>query len=136
MELLLERYDFQEKSTIGKLYINAVFFCYTLEDIDRKLENGGIKQDHITAIPRGLYQVIIDMSTRFKKLMPHILNVPQFEGIRIHSGNSDIDTEGCIILGQNPKDDWISNSRDTFNQFFTQLQSAINNKEKVTILVR
>jgi hypothetical protein len=73
----------------------------------------------------GSYEVVIDDSSRFKSLMPHILNVPNFEGIRIHSGNTDKDTEGCILLGTTwAGGDFIGNSRVAFANFFTQLRDA------------
>ena len=135
MKITLKRVDFQEDYTIGKMYIDGIFFCFTLEDKDRQLEDGGIKIAHETAIPRGIYQVVIDMSTRFAKKLPHILNVPQFEGIRIHSGNSSKDTEGCILLGQKPEGNCIYNSRMTLIQFQNELQVALDAKEEVFIQV-
>lgn len=136
MKLRLEREIFGPKATIGKLYIDGVFECYTLEDVDRKLESGGVKIHSETAIPRGTYKVIIDLSNRFKKELPHILNVPKFEGIRIHPGNKSADTEGCILLGKNvSNDDFISESKKAFTAFFDKLKVAIDNGETVTIEV-
>ena len=82
MKLLLKRLHKTQNSTIGELYVDGKFECYTLEDVERK-EKIYAK----TAIPKGTYQVIINMSNRFKKLMPLLLNVPNFEGVRIHTGN-------------------------------------------------
>ena len=81
-------------ATTGELYVDGKFVCYTLEDAIRKEKIKGV-----TAIPAGTYDVIINMSTRFKRLMPLLLNVPDFEGVRIHPGNTAEDTEGCIRVG-------------------------------------
>src|SRR5207302_8902491 len=89
MHLKLIRKIFTDKSTIGALYIDNHFECFTLEDTVRET---GIKIPGRTAIPYGSYEVIIDHSKRFTGNMPHVLNVPGFEGIRIHSGNTSGDT--------------------------------------------
>ena len=87
MKLVLIRDQTDIDGTFGRLYINGLFECHTLEDVDRLLEKGGTKIPGETAIPRGEYKVIIDWSNRFKKEMMHVLDVPQFAGIRIHAGN-------------------------------------------------
>lgn len=87
-------------ATLGKMYIDGSFYAYTLEDRYRgQLANAGDKVKSETAIPTGSYDVIVDISNRFKKEMPHVLNVRNFEGIRIHGGNTSADTEGCILIG-------------------------------------
>lgn len=83
--------------TIGKLYIDGAYFCDTLEDVVRTGEKIAGK----TAIPAGTYKVKMTWSPRFKRYLPEILNVPNFSGVRIHAGNSALDTEGCILLGLN-----------------------------------
>ena len=88
MKLKLIRQFGTEGFTEGKLYIDDVFECYTVEDEDRHLEAGGTKVYGRTAIPKGSYEVVLSMSNRFKKLLPEILNVPGFAGIRIHTGNT------------------------------------------------
>jgi len=133
MDLRVNRFKKTEKSTLGRLLVNGVVECYTLEDVIRP---AGVKVDGQTAIPAGTYTVIIDASTRFKRDMPHILAVPGFTGVRIHSGNSDADTEGCILLGTKiENDDFISGSHDAFNAFFVKLQAAINHGETVRIVI-
>jgi hypothetical protein len=125
MTLELIRRWFTDKSTIGELFIEDVFFCYTLED---KVREEKIKGK--TAIPYGTYKVVIDLSNRFQRLMPHILDVPNFEGIRIHSGNTDKDTEGCIIVGMTKSKDFVGQSREAFNSLFEELTTT---EEEITI---
>lgn len=101
-EMLLRRYLYTDTTTIGKLYINGVFFCYTLED--------AVRGDHIkvmgkTAILAMTYRVVLSLSTRFKKILPEILNVPYFVGIRMHGGNKHEDTEGCVVVAEKLIDD-------------------------------
>jgi hypothetical protein len=82
MQLKLQRETLTDDSTIGKLYINGTFHCYTLEDKVRE-----VKIPHVTAIPQGKYEVILNFSNRFQQIMPLLLNVPNYEGVRIHWGN-------------------------------------------------
>ena len=137
MEIKLIRESFGDTFTEGKLLIDNVFECYTVEDTDRKMEEDLTRKiNGKTAIPRGRYEVILSMSNRFKKVLPEILNVPGFAGIRVHSGNSSIDTEGCIILGSvNDKldDDWVGGSKIALTQFMAKLETAKENNEKVYI---
>ena len=100
LTIKIDRYIFTDKDTIGKLYVNDTYLCDTLEDTVRTLNS---KEDKIagqTAIPAGSYQTIITYSPKFKKDLPLLVNVPFFEGIRIHTGSSDKDTEGCILTGK------------------------------------
>jgi hypothetical protein len=132
MQLHLLRDTFGPKSTLGLLYVDDVAECDTLEDQVRT----GPKVLHETAIPVGTYRLIIDRSTRFKRLMPHVLDVPGFEGIRIHSGNTDADTEGCILLGNRTENvDFISESRKAFDAFFVKLTAAVDRGEEVWITI-
>lgn len=144
MEILVKRHTFTKKSTIGDLFINGVFFCNTLEDFDRGLKNEqGLeyiskhKVKDKTCIPTGKYEMIISFSDHFKKLLPLLLLVLGFAGIRAHSGNDSGDTEGCLILGtyDSKTPDWVSNSHITFDKFFAKLQDAIK-KEKVWITIQ
>jgi len=122
MKLTLQRQILTEKSTIGLLYIDDIFQCYTLEDVVRK---PGIKIPGVTAIPYGTYEVIIDYSKRFVRNMPHVLKVPMFEGIRIHQGNTVSDTEGCILLGTLKNTDRIYNSKLAFIRFYKRLEEGL-----------
>lgn len=121
MKLLLRRGPSSAKSTIGELFVDGVFECHTLEDVVR-----GIKIHGETAIPVGTYKVIINRSNRFKRLLPLLIDVPNFAGVRIHPGNSDQNTEGCILPGTyNPKTpDWVSGSRTAFDKLFAKMQEA------------
>jgi len=121
LELKVIRKIFSENSTIGEFYVGNDFHCYTLEDVVRSV---GIKIDGETAIPAGRYEVIVNMSVRFKKEMPLLLNVPGFEGIRIHSGNTAADTLGCILVGKNKGEDRIWNCKDVFNSIVSKIKSV------------
>lgn len=135
MKLELHRDTFTEHSTIGKLRVNGVEYCNTLEDYDRHLEVSGIKIPGKTCIPRGTYVVTLDVSRRFLRLMPHLLDVPHFDGVRIHSGNTDADTEGCILVGYTRGTDFIGDSRKAFDDLFSELDSAILAGETIEITI-
>ena len=126
MELRIIRKEFTEQSTIGDFLIDGERFCYCLEDMAREK---GVKVYGKTAIPEGRYRVVIDQSVRFKRAMPHILNVPEFEGIRIHAGNSAKDTAGCPLLGFTKEKDCVGQSVLAFNQFFDKLYMALRDEE-------
>ena len=121
--------------THGKLFVNNEFYCYTLEDTDRKLEEGGIKIPHETAIPLGTYNVLINMSPRFKKRLPLVNNVPGFSGIRIHPGNSANDSSGCILVGDKRENDKILNSVVTFNKLLELLEKTVASKESISLTI-
>lgn len=133
MRLHLQRKIFTDRTTIGDLSIDGVFFCHTLEDKDRKLEAGGRKIPERTAVPRGTYLVDITFSNRFKKYLPELKDVPQFTGIRIHAGNTDKDSEGCLLVGDMVDDYSIMNSRVTMNDLFDLLEAAKTRGEKIEI---
>ena len=135
MELTLNRIFLGSSATIGELLINDKHLCDTLED---RVRPEGEKVYGKTAIPEGTYEVKLTHSPRFKKILPEILNVPKFSGIRIHTGNSSKDTEGCIIVGtwDGEKEDWVGSSKIAFDELMTLLEEATNNKEKVTITVK
>lgn len=140
MKLKLQRIARKERYTIGKLYLNGKYFCDTLEDRDRGLsqempldEIQKLKIKAQTAIPTGIYNVIINYSPKYKKPMPLLLSVPAYEGVRIHSGNTHKDTEGCILVGENREVGRVLNSRYTFNKLFTKLQTAFDKGETITL---
>lgn len=141
MKLTLKRIALRPTYTIGKLYIDDVYFCDTIEDTVRdlnkngKFDNGEKKVHSKTAIPYGIYEIKWTYSPRFKKYTPQLMNVPSFEGIRIHAGNTSADTEGCLILGKNKQVGKVINSRDTINKFYPIIKEACSNG-KVTIEIK
>lgn len=128
MLLTLKRTYKGPEYTIGKLYINKEYFCDTLEDAIRKE-----KIYAETAIPFGKYEVTITYSPRFKKNLPLLLNVPNFEGVRIHSGNTKDDTEGCILVGFNKAKGKVLDSRVTFTKLMNKLKPIYEIKEKIEL---
>ena len=121
MLIELKRFEFKDTHTIGKLYIDGVYECYTLEDVVRK----GAKVNGQTAIPTGTYNIIINHSNRFNRDLPLLENVPNFTGVRIHAGNTSAHTEGCILVGTTwTGKDFIGNSRVAFNKLFDKLKKA------------
>ena len=142
MNIILNRIAKKAKYTIGKLYINDKYFCDTLEDTDRGLTQSMTEQQigykkvyGETAIPTGTYRIIISYSNKFKKQMPLLLNVPGFAGIRIHSGNTEKDSLGCILVGKNKSVGKVLESRDTYSKLFSILQEA-NKKETIKITIK
>ena len=136
MKLVLKRTAKRPTYTIGKLYVDGVYFCDTLEDADRGLsqdmpllEIQRIKVMHETAIPAGTYKVIVSQSPRFGRLLPRLLDVPGFEGILIHRGNTDKDTSGCILVGENKAVGKVINS----TQYELRLVEMLRNETDVTI---
>jgi hypothetical protein len=127
MKLKLERIYKAPAYTIGKLFIDDVLFCDVLEDVVRK---DGEKVYGQTAIPTGKYKVILTLSNRFKKVLPLLLNVPNFEGIRIHAGNTAEDTHGCLLVGKNTEKGMITNSANTIFRLMSILRNA---KDEITI---
>ncbi len=123
MKLELKRLYFKDTYTIGKLYVDGDYLCDTLEDKHRP---DGIKVYGETCIPEGTYKVILNYSNRFKKIMPLVVNVPSFEGIRIHPGNTDKDTSGCILVGENKIKGQLINSRVAYNNLMSLLEGETN----------
>lgn len=107
MKLFLKRIALKPTYTIGKLYIDGQYFCDTIEDpvidIDKsgKFDGNEKKVYGESAIPYGKYKIVLNVSPRFKRILPRLLNVPHFEGILIHRGNTAKDSHGCIIVGKN-----------------------------------
>ena len=118
---------FTDKSTIGEIAVDGEFEGYSLDDVVRKEK---IKGE--TAIPAGTYEIAITFSNKLKKYLPLLMNVPNFEGVRIHPGNCPEDTEGCILLGQTKDDDFVGHSVAAFEKLFINIQAA-SVKEKVFI---
>ena len=134
MILLLKRRIFTANTTIGTLSIEGQRICDTLEDADRKLEEGGKKIYGRTAIPRGKYEVKITWSNRFKKYMMEVLEVGQYQGVRLHAGNSHADTDGCPLLGEATDEYTLINSRVMTNRVYDMVEKALKT-EKVWLEV-
>lgn len=134
MELKLNRIFLGSSATIGELYVDREHIADTLED---RVRPEGEKIYGKTAIPEGTYEMVLSYSPRFKKILPEILNVPNFTGIRIHCGNSSADSSGCVLVGtwDGEKEDWVSDSKVAFNKLMSLLQKAADNKEKITITI-
>lgn len=140
MRITLMRIANRPTYCIGKLYIDGVYFCDTIEDTDRGLDDSmteaEIKKRKIkgeTAIPTGLYNLYITWSPKYKKPMPLVDNVKGYSGIRIHSGNTAKDTEGCLIVGKNKEVGKVLESRVTYNALFKILNET---NEKIIIEIR
>lgn len=126
--LTLKRTYLLDNYTIGELYIEGEYYCDTLEDTVREEKIAGK-----TAIPYGKYEVIVNRSPRFKRDLPLLLDVPNFEGIRIHRGNTDEDTSGCILVGENKVVGKVINSTEKEEYITKLLKEAISLDYKVFI---
>lgn len=147
MEILVTRRIFQLKATIGDLTFPSNennFLCNVLEDRDRNL-NQTDSLEHInlvkvygeTAIPYGRYKLVLDWSDRFQCIMPHILDVPGFIGIRMHIGNTDKDTSGCQLMGMyEGGEDFIKDSGTCFATLIDILYRADDRNEEVWITIK
>ena len=141
MELLLTRNPTGKKSTIGELSFRGRRVCYILEDVVREIPGVPVVEWKIrgaTAIPVGRYEIIIDMSVRFGKLLPRLLEVEGFSGIRIHPGNTNEDTEGCLLPGSAVGNDneSVTGSRSAFEVLYTMLVHTIHDGERCFITVQ
>ena len=127
--------------TIGKMYIDGKYFCDTLEDRVRdlnkngKFDNGEVKVAGETAIPYGRYQVVVTMSPKFKRELPRLLNVPNFDGILIHRGNTDKDSAGCLLLGENKVKGKVINSTPYEQKLVSILKDVQNKGEGIWITI-
>ena len=142
MELELTRSVKTNKSTIGELTVNGVFECFILEDKDRGLRKDMPISELIvmkiktrTAIPTGRYEIVVSFSDKFQKMLPLLLDVPAFAGIRIHPGNTDANTEGCLLPGKTKSPDMIGSSRVAFTALFDKIKAALQ-REKIFITIK
>lgn len=143
MELGLNRFQHTETTTLGVLSIDGKVECYTVEDRVRVDPDPSTPQNEAkvygeTAIPAGRYRVVMNMSPRFKKVMPRLLDVPGFTGILIHGGNTHKDTFGCILVGQALSGDKIKPGTSTpaVRALYAKIQSAIDRGEEVWITIK
>ena len=130
MKLEVVRFQCGAVCTIGELMVNGEHECWTLEDVVRP---DGQKVYGETAIPYGTYDVIVNFSTRFQRDMPLLIGVPNFTGIRIHSGNTVSETHGCLLIGTGHTGNSVTNSRVAFNKLFPKIRDAFSRGEKITI---
>lgn len=140
MELSAVRNPSKNNCTVSKVYVDGVYECLFLEDTVREIPGVPVEVWKVpgeTAIPAGRYKLVIDMSTRFGHLMMHILNVPGFEGVRIHKGNSSKDTEGCPICGTSwdHENDWVRGSKTAYDALFSKVQSHLAGGGSVWITI-
>lgn len=153
MDLLLKRVALKDTYTIGKLYVNGIYFCDTIEDRVRDLNKDGDLNDvgegkipSLTAIPYGKYEITLKVqSPKYslkssyswcKGFLPRLINVPHFEGILIHAGNTANDSAGCIIVGENKIKGQVINSMDTLKRLYCSvLKEASDRNEKICIKI-
>lgn len=140
MKLTLFRKYKKERYTIGNLYVDGRYFCDTLEDAVRDHNDDGDLNDvgetkvyGETAIPRGVYKVVVNLSNTFKRRLPLLLDVPHFVGIRIHRGNSVRDTSGCILVGENKMRGMVINSTEYELRLTDLLERAQERNEPIEI---
>ena len=151
MKIKVERRWPKATYTIGRLYIDGLYYCNTLEDKDRGLKQADttayIKSRKVageTAIPKGTYGVAMNVTSPkyagvswFWNLcrgkMPRLLNVPGFDDILIHPGNNALDTKGCILVGKNTKVGQLTESRETFKEVYRRLKDAADKGEEISI---
>ena len=131
--LTLTRIAKRADYTIGRLEDeNGVKICDTLEPIHRDYQGGELKVPRKSAVPEGTYQVVVTKSKKFGKYLPLLVGVPGFEGIRIHSGNTVNDTEGCILVGQNLIKGKVLLSRLTLEK----LMRLIENEKRIFLTIK
>lgn len=153
MELLVDRKWKKQGYTMSNLYINGEWFCNVLEDADRGLDDSmsvdrilELKKPTITAIPRGTYEITLDVvSPKYSKVqfykdvcngkVPRLKNVKGFDGILIHAGNTDKDSSGCLLVGVNKIKGQVVNSRETFKALYKLLQDRKSKGEKIIIKI-
>ena len=151
MKLLVDRKYKKENYTISNLYIDGKYFCNTIEDTDRGLTQNmplaEIKAKKVaskTAIPTGTYKVTLDVvSPKYSKSpyyinvckakVPRLLDVPGFDGILIHTGNTEKDSSGCLIVGENKIKGQVINSKATFEKLYKEL---LKDKNNITITIK
>ncbi len=155
MKITVDRLWKKEGYTIGKLYVDDTFLCNTLEDKDRGLTSSmsldnikKLKKAGETAIPSGTYTIRMDIvSPKYSKSswyiqncngsrMPRLMNVPGYDGVLIHSGNTAKDTQGCILVGKNDVVGMVTKSKDYFLQLYNKMYAAYKKGEQITITIK
>ena len=140
MKLLLKRKFRGSEYTIGDLFIDGMYLCNTIEDTVRDYNADGDLNDPgegkvwgKTAIPYGVYDVALTMSPKFKRLLPLIQEVEHFTGIRIHRGNTAVDSAGCILPGENTVKGKVLNSTKYEMKIIVLMLEAIKRGEDITL---
>lgn len=128
----IKRFAFKETYTIGKLYVDGVYICDTIEDKVRELNTAEDKVYGKTAIPSGTYKADVAFSNKFRYNVVRLFNVPYFEGIYIHKGNTEKDSLGCIIVGYNDKKGWVSRPTEAMNK----LMAAISGYDELKVIIK
>jgi hypothetical protein len=130
MKLQVIRFMCGAECTVGELLVDGEHECWTLEDVVRP---DGEKVFGQTAIPYGTYSVVVNFSNHFQCDLPLLVGVPNFEGVRIHPGNTAADTEGCLLVGTEHTGNSVTNSRMAFNALFPKIRDAFSRGEEITI---
>ena len=155
MNILIDRKWKKDSYTIGCMYIDGTFFSNTLEDKDRGLtstmtleEIKKNKKKGETAIPTGTYNVRMDIvSPKYSKQswflkncngsrMPRLENVPGYEGVLIHAGNTAKDTDGCILVGKNDVKGMVTKSKDYLLKLYGMMYSAYKKEDRITVTIK
>lgn len=154
MELVVDRKWKKQNYTISNLTIDGKWFCNVLEDKDRNLDSSmsiakirELKKPSITAIPRGTYEITLDVispkyctNSFYKQVcngkVPRLLNVKGFEGILIHAGNTDKDSAGCLLVGINLERGKVLKSQETFRKLYKMLSEAKLRGEYIQITIK
>lgn len=142
MKLTLKRVALKQRYCIGKLYVDGVPFCDTLEPTNRDTNKDGDLNDvgegkvyGRTAIPYGEYEVVIDYSPKFGRRLPRLIEVPHFTGVLVHRGNTAQDTAGCILVGENTAVGRLTNSTKYEIELIKRLDEVTERNEKITIKI-
>ena len=139
MKLRVERLWPKATYTVGRLYVDGKLFCNTLEDrvvdVDKsgRFEGDEKKVYGQSAIPYGTYRAEFNWSPKFGRNLPRLMDVPHFEGILIHPGNTAADSAGCILVGKNSAVGRLTDSRDTSDRLNVLIEDAQRNREEITI---
>lgn len=143
MKFVLERRFLGDSYTIGKLFLNGSYLCDTIEDKVRDLNRDGDLDDPgegkiygYTAIPYGTYKLDLTMSPKFQRLLPIVLNVKHFTGIRIHRGNTAGDSHGCILPGENKVKGKVLNSTEWEMRIVEEMLKAIRSGENISLEIK
>lgn len=139
MEIMVERQPSALGATLGKLYVDGVFECYTLEDQVREVEGEPVSEwkiQDVTAIPRGRYSVSLTSSPHFGCILPLLNDVPGYSAVRIHWGNTAKDTDGCILVGQTTEGNVVYKSKAAFAALYPKIQAALADNQRVYVTMQ